>query len=150
MAKIVTSQLQYKNYAVDKISVESNPAFKQSPSNSIDNLDIDFNVLTKGKEQSFLIELILNINKSTKAFTNSRYRISLKLLSIFEFSANTPRSEIDKLLVPNGLAMSYSTSRGIIGELTGNSINGKYVLPTVNFIELIKNKSRKTTTKLRK
>ena len=147
MTNVVTSHMQYKNYAVDKIMVEPNTSDVQLPDDHSDDLFIDFNVLKQENEKSFLIELFIDVNKSAKAFKGSRYRIFLKLLSVFDFSLDTPREEITKLLIPNGLAMAYSTSRGIIGELTANSINGKYILPSVNFMELIKNKSRKLKNK---
>lgn len=146
MTNVVPSQMQYKNYAVAKIIVESNTNSIQSP-DKIDELIIDFNVLKEEGQQSFLIELFIDVNKTAKAFKGSRYKIFLKLLSVFEFSSNTSKEEIHKLLVPNGLAMAYSTSRGIIGELTANSINGKYILPSVNFMELIKRKARKSSNK---
>lgn len=147
MTNVVPSQMQYKNYAVDKIYVESNTLDVQLPDDIGDDLVIDFNVLRQANEKSFMIELFIDVNKSAKAFKTSRYRISLKLLSVFDFSPATPEGEITKLIVPNGLAMAYSTSRGIIGELTANSINGKYVLPSVNFMELIKRKSRTSKSK---
>ena len=149
MTNVVTSHMQYKNYAVDKIMVESNTQDIQSTGDESDELVIDFNVLKQENEKSFLIELFIDVNKSVKAFKGSRYRIFLKLLSVFDFSKDTSREEITKLLIPNGLAMAYSTSRGIIGELTANSINGKYILPSVNFMELIKKKSRKLKDKKR-
>lgn len=147
MTKTITSHMQYKNYAVENISVESNLVSNKSQKNHVDELDIDFNILKEDNDQSFLIVLFINVNKSAKSFEFSSYRISLKLLSVFTFSPDTAKEEIHKLLAPNGLAMSYSTSRGIIGELTANSVNGKYILPSVNFIELIKKKSRKNTKK---
>ena len=147
MTNVVTSHMQYKNYAVDKIMVESNTQDIQSSDDGSDELVIDFNVLKQENEKSFLIELFIDVNKSAKAFKSSRYRIFLKLLSVFDFFRDTTREEITKLLIPNGLAMAYSTSRGIIGELTANSINGKYILPSVNFMELIKKKSHKLKDK---
>jgi len=147
MTNVVTSHMQYKNYAVDKIMVESNASDIQLADDHSDDLVIDFNVLKQENEKSFLIELFIDVNKSAKAFKSSRYRIFLKLLSVFDFFRDTTREEITKLLIPNGLAMAYSTSRGIIGELTANSINGKYILPSVNFVELIKKKSHKLKDK---
>lgn len=147
MTNVVTSHMQYRNYAVDKIYVESNTLNVQLPDDHSDDLLIDFNVFKQENEKSFLIELLIDVNKSVKAFKTSRYRISLKLLSVFDFSPEISEEEITKLLAPNGLAMAYSTSRGIIGELTANSINGKYVLPSVNFMELIKRKASTSKSK---
>jgi hypothetical protein len=38
--------------------------------------------------------------------------------------------------------MAYALARGIVGQATGTSLHCKFLLPTVNFIELLKAKSK--------
>jgi preprotein translocase subunit SecB len=62
----------------------------------------------------------------------------MTVVSYLEFDKTFPEENKKKLLLPNGLAMTYSLARGIISEMTSQSLNGRYLLPTINFIEVIK------------
>ena len=73
--------------------------------------------------------------------------MKIKLQTILEFAENYPDDQINELLGPNGLAMAYSIARGIVGQATGTSLHGKFILPTVNFIELLKAKAQQSQAK---
>jgi hypothetical protein len=46
------------------------------------------------------------------------------------------------MIAPNGLAILYGFARGTVTHMTGCSRFGKIVLPSVNFIELIRRKGQ--------
>jgi len=46
------------------------------------------------------------------------------------------------MIAPNGLAILYGIARGTVTHMTGCSRFGKIVLPSVNFIELIRRKGQ--------
>ena len=55
-----------------------------------------------------------------------------------ELDSSYPESDFSRLLIPNGLAMTYSIARGIVGQATCTSLHDKSILPLINFVELMK------------
>ena len=149
------SQMQLRDYALLLLNVEANPKFNpEKNQHSESSMGINFNFFKKEKEdeKAFRIELDVVVNTDEKIFRNSPYRIRIKLQSFIEFDKNIEEKNIAPLLMQNGLAMTYSIARGIVGQATGTSLHNKFLLPTVNFVELIKNKieNEKKKKKLKK
>ncbi len=148
----VMAQLQLRDYFLLLLNVEANPNFTPEagkPASS--NMGINFKFFRKENESKFKIELDVIVNPKDEHFRKSEYRIHIKMESFLEFDSLFPEKEIPNLLVPNGLAMTYSIARGIVGQATGTSLHGKFLLPSVNFIELIKEKfNSEQRKKLRK
>jgi preprotein translocase subunit SecB len=133
------------------LNVEANPMFVRKEGEPIpSNMGVNFNFFRKGKEAKFKIVLDVVVNSNDSDFKKSEYRIRIKMESYLEFDSSVSEKDISSLLVPNGLAMTYSIARGIVGQATGTSLHGKFLLPAVNFIELIKQnieaKKKKTKT----
>jgi preprotein translocase subunit SecB len=128
--------------------LEGNPAFRILKTNEgSDVISVDYAIGKDPDSLSFLIKLSLVINKKKTDFEKGRYKIELELLSIFDFPKNTSKEEVQKLLEPNGLAMSYSTARGIVGDVTASAMNGRYILPSINFVKVIEAKHKKKNNK---
>jgi preprotein translocase subunit SecB len=47
----------------------------------------------------------------------------------------------------NGLSILYGVARGVVAQATANCPHGKFILPSVNFIELMKSKAKESRTK---
>ena len=141
MSNNVIAQLQLRDYFLLLLNVEANPAFVRKEGEPIpSNMGVNFNFFRKGKEAKFKIELDVVVNPNDEDFKKSEYRIRIKMESYLEFDFSVSEKDISSLLIPNGLAMTYSIARGIVGQATGTSLHGKFLLPAVNFIELIKQK----------
>lgn len=133
--------MQLRDYHLLYLQVEVNPNFKQDEtSKAPSKFGVNFNFSRQKELPIFKVELDVAVNLEEKDFANGPYRIRIKLQSFIEFDPSFPESEIPKLLPPNALAMTYSIARGIVGQATGTSLHNKFLLPTVNFIELIKDK----------
>jgi len=50
----------------------------------------------------------------------------------------------------NGLVILYGTARGIVAQATANCLHGKFILPSVNFVELVKKKAQSARKPQRK
>ncbi|NOY64146.1 MAG: hypothetical protein GXO97_01905, partial [Nitrospirae bacterium] len=66
----------------------------------------------------------------------------LKLNGFFSFPEGTEEETIKKMIGLNGLVILYGTARGIVAQATANCLHGKFILPSVNFIELVKKKAQ--------
>jgi preprotein translocase subunit SecB len=135
------AQLQLRDYSLLLLTVEANPDFIYDQGKPIPSkFGVNFDFYKKNNEHNFKIILDVMVNLNDGDFKKSEYRIRVKLESYFEFDKTIAEHDIPKLIIPNGLAMTYSTARGIVGQATGTAMHGKYLLPSVNFIELIKEK----------
>lgn len=137
------AQVQLRDYFVDYIETEVNPAFDEASENYEGSIAVDFDFKRSDDEKHFMVLMRIAANNDEASFKASPYRAVIRLRAFFEFEENFPEKEIPNLLGPNGLAMTYSVARGIVGQITGNGQHGKLVLPSVNFIELLKEKSKK-------
>jgi preprotein translocase subunit SecB len=145
------SPLQLRDYSLTLLHVEANPSFKEGPDQEYEaQLGVDFDFRKQKDAPVFRVDLDIALNASEKAFKSSPYRIQIRLEAFFEFDPGYPESDIPQLLAPNGLAMTYSIARGIVGQATGTSLHGKFVLPTVNFVELLKEKAKQSSKRGKK
>jgi preprotein translocase subunit SecB len=133
--------LQLRDYSLIVLHIEANPDF-QSAKNEIsrNNLGVNFGFKRKEGTKTFRVDLEVVVNLPNEMFLKAPYRIRIALQSIVEFEGDFPEDQIPRLLGPNGLAITYAIARGIVGQATGTSIHGKFILPTVNFVELMKEK----------
>jgi preprotein translocase subunit SecB len=128
--------LQLRNYSIEELSLTANKAYqfrKVSPEPSV-NMDFEYIPLqSENGYQEFSIRLILDVNKSASDFAAGQYKIHFSIRTFFQLSMDADESDrYEKILIPNGLAMSYSIARGIVGQLTGMGESGAFILPTVN------------------
>ena len=144
------SQMQLKDFVVQLLHVEANPKFVLQKGNYLeDKLDFSFDMMERKDPKLYRINLDLSINGKDEDFANRAYRIHVVVYVIYGFDLKMPKEDIDKLLGPNGLAMAYSIARGVLANATGSSLHGKYILPTVNFVELLKEKASQQGKKVK-
>src|SRR3989304_7543229 len=142
------SQLQLRDYSLVSLHVDANPNFEEPKDGvSKEQLGVDFDFGKQEKALVYKIDLRVQCNFPQSAFYRNKYRIKIHLQSFFEFDPSFPEQDVPKMLIPNGLAMSYSIARGIVAQATGTSLHGKFVLPTVNFVEIFKEKVAKLKKK---
>jgi preprotein translocase subunit SecB len=143
--KIATpiSPLQLRDYSLLYLHIETNADFHSGEGNVLQNgLGVNFDFKRQEGTKTFRVDLDVVVNYPNEMFLRTPYRIRITLQSIVEFEGDYPEEQIPRLLGPNGLAMTYAIARGIVGQATGASPHGKFILPTVNFVELIKEKSQ--------
>ncbi len=136
------SPMQLKDFVVQLLHVEANPKFAPQKRDHLeDKLECSFGMMERKDPRLYRINLDVSINGKDEDFAKRAYRIHVVVYAIYEFDLKMPKEDIDKLLGPNGLAMAYSIARGVVANATGTSLHGKYILPTVNFVELLKEKA---------
>jgi preprotein translocase subunit SecB len=141
--------LNLDEYFVDEIHVRVNTAYRQ-PDQEIERkseIGSSITIKRKGTKPEFMIAMNLEINKPKEAFAVSAYYISLNIIGYFSFVEGTDEETVKKMIVLNGPVILYGVARGVVGQATGNCRFGKFVLPTLNFLEIMKKDAEKKQIK---
>ena len=133
--------LDIDDFFVEELAVKANPEYPKEASGD-NKVSISFDIKRKGKEPLFMISMSIDVNKSKKAFLTAPYQLHLKLNGFFSFPEGTEEETIKKMIGLNGLVILYGTARGIVAQATANCLHGKFILPSVNFVELVKKKAQ--------
>ena len=131
--------LDINDYIVEELTIRGNDAFQKAAKVQEGQIDISFNVKRKGKEPLFMISMAIELNKSKQVFASNAYYVYLKINGFFSFPKDTPEETMQKMIGLNGTVMLFGVARGVVAQATANGAHGKFVLPAVNFVELIKN-----------
>ncbi|GBD99038.1 protein-export protein SecB [bacterium BMS3Abin07] len=132
--------LDIDEYFVEELTVKSNPQYVKEASEG-GEVGISFDIKRKGKEPLFMISMSIKINKSKETFSLVPYRLSLKINGFFSFPEGTDEETIKKMIGLNGLVILYGIARGVVAQATANCLHGKFILPSMNFVELVKKKA---------
>lgn len=135
------AQLNINDYVVEELTVKGNDVYQKPAKEQQVQIDIAFNIKRKGKEPLFMIAMTIELNKSKQAFATNAYYVYLKINGFFGFPKDTPEEMIQKMIGLNGVVMLFGVARGVVAQATANGAHGKFVLPAVNFVELIKKSS---------
>jgi preprotein translocase subunit SecB len=133
------AQLNIDDYVVEELTIRGNPAYQKTAKEREAQIDITFSVKRKGKNPLYLITMAIELNKSKKAFTDNAYYVYLKINGFFSFPKGVSEETMQKMIGLNGVVMLFGIARGMVAQATANGAHGKFVLPAVNFVELIKN-----------
>lgn len=135
----MNSQLQLKRISLLELNLKANPDY--SPDNHAEPTDeTEFNFIINPAERDSErrgVLLIVSINKRKAAFKKRRYSGSFSAFAEFEFHDVEDLAGAGHRFLPNMLAMTYSTLRGLVASSTGMGIYGTWFLPTINFVEVV-------------
>lgn len=140
----MSALLNIDQYFLENIHVRTNPAYKESDQGLEAAIKASVEVRRRGPEPDFMISMSIEVNKEKKVFMTSPYYILIRIVGYFSFVENTDETMIKKMIGLNGPAVLYGVARGVVAQVTANCRFGKFILPTVNFVELTK---RKTSVK---
>lgn len=135
------SLLNIDDFVVEDFSITTNPDYTRPEKEESDDIGISFDIKRKGNEPFFMLTLQIDLNKSKKAYTCVPYRIALKMSGFFSFAEGTEEEAMNKMIGLNGLSILYGIARGTVAQFTATCSHGKFVLPSMNFVELLKKKA---------
>jgi len=134
--------LNIDDFVIDAFAIRSNPEYTKTEPEESGDIGISFDIKRKGEEPLFMISLLIDMNTSKKAFSCAPYQLSMKISGFFSFVEGTDEETINKMIGLNGLSILYGLMRGTVAQFTANCPHGKLVLPSVNFVELLKKKAQ--------
>jgi preprotein translocase subunit SecB len=131
--------LDIRQYEVETFAFYSHPDFDPQRG-SAGALDVDFDVTQHADaEREFRIEMRIRLaEKGYTADENAPYSITLDIVGYLSFAEGTSEDLMFRMIHANGASILYGIARGFVGQATGAAKYGQFVLPAVNFIELMK------------
>ena len=140
--------LDIEQFFVHEIIVKENPKYKPKKIQEGET-NVAFNIKRKGSERLFRIYMTVQVGKLKKVTITNPYHISLKLTGYFRFLEDTDEETISKMISLNGSSILYGVARGVVAQATANCMYGKFILPAINFVELLRKELAKKNTKKR-
>ena len=139
------SQLNITDYSISNVIVQCNDQFEQGEhERSSGKIRVDFDIKRNDENPlEFLVGLLIEMNKDEIDYQQAEYRIILSIKGFFSFADGTEEVTINRMIAPSGLSILYGVARGVVSNITGSCRNGKFVLPSLNFVEIIKDKLKK-------
>lgn len=133
--------LDFNEYFVDEVSVRSIPGFSRKDVQEF-QLSFNFDIKQQAEKPLFMICMQIGSPPEEKA-EDSRYpyAFDMKITGYFSFAPETDKETMHRMIGPNGLSMLYGVARGLMAQITANGRHGKFLLPSVNFIEILKERA---------
>lgn len=147
MMETKKASLQQKDFAILETNFHINE-FSQESVNGAEvmeswNVDIDFDIDYSDTDDFHKIKVVMVINKENLP----GYYIKTVGMGLFIFGesseASTDPKELQKMLFFSGVSICISSIRAYIANITSYSILGKYTIPTIDMLELLKSKIEK-------
>ncbi len=129
--KATLSHLQVKEVVIKKCRIEEN--LTGIPKSHL-NLDFDLGITEDGLH---VISLKLNYNKNTK---KPVLKVDVEADFFFEIDPELPEERRARLLIYNGLSISYSFIRGLVFQKCCMLPPTMRILPTINLLPIIERK----------
>lgn len=131
-------QLDIERYHVDSFALTAHDDYDHSRESAGD-LTVDFDIAER-VDDALSYRLAMNIRVAEAGYmseTNAPYTIAMRIVGYFLFAEGTPDETKARMLNLNGASILYGVARGFVGQATGASTHGQFVLPAVNFVQLL-------------
>src|SRR4051812_44740071 len=131
-------------YHVEELVFRAHSDYKPDQQSS-GPIDVEFQV-QKDEVTPRVYRIDMRIQLAAGGYTaeeNTPYAVDLKMVGYLTFAAATSQDVMNRMIFINGPAILFGIARGIVGQATGASKHGQFVLPTVNFVEMEKERTRK-------
>ena len=122
--------LQFEGYQIEKIIYEKN--IETSDEN---NINVEVSTGLNSERDKGKVELSINVLES-----NENRKLEISLVGFFTFS-NVDDDKKTEILAINGTAILYPYIRSVSSMVTSQDSSPAIILPTVNTINFLKNKS---------
>jgi len=131
--------LDIRRYHVDSFAFVAHDAYDTDrPSAGV--FDVDFDVQENAEdENTYRISMAIKVAEGGyTAEENAPYSVSMDIVGYFLFALDTAEQTKARMIHLNGASILYVIARGFVGQATGAAKNGQYVLPSVNFLEMLR------------
>lgn len=113
-------------------------------------LHVDMDVQrAEDSPRDYRILMTIKLNEDGySADANPPYAISLRIAGYFTFREDAEDTDQERMIRLNGSSILYGVARGLVGQASGASRHGQFVLPTFNFVAYWKAKADKAAAEL--
>jgi len=140
----IQAPLNFHDYFVSELAVKSNPVFDPKLREQ-DEIPLSVKLSVKDKKndpKQFLLQLEYALGKTKNNLAGCPYYISIHISGFFQIVNDFEENKIFELKHLNAPAILYGTARGIIAQNTASAQHGKFILPPINFVEILKQKKQ--------
>ena len=144
------SPLQLKAYRLQKLVIEFNDQWLSTEDSEPDSpdayrLEADFD-LYEGREPDTYLTMLLIECRPKAADTPRRFNeVSIITWGIFSLDPNTDEDLKNRLIPYNCLAILHGIARGVLTSATGACGGGPFLLPVLNYVEMVERKMQEQT-----
>jgi len=135
--------LELHNYWIEELVVQANPKYQKEIDTPTRLPEIDFDIVQAPRTLKFMVCMKISLNLDDEAFATSPYRIVVTITGHYSFQKHTKKQTVQKMIAPNGLAILFGIARATIAQATACGRHGKYILPTIDLISVIRSKMEK-------
>ncbi len=145
--RTMLAHLQLKDYWIDELVFRDGggPGPETSESSSLPVPRVEFGV-SQGDEEDgenfYLVHLRVSAGKA-KALKGLPYEFRIGVYGAFTVAPGLSEDERYRLVHLNGPAMLCGVARGAIATVTASGRNGKYILPSINVLAVLKRQERR-------
>ena len=133
------AQLRLENFVVDKLTFNTALGNDKASKGLI---DVDFQVKAHAEDNNkYLLMMQVDLNKG-KAFKKSGgYQIHMQILGWFKFTDELNEDAKTRMLFANAASILFGVARTIVAQLTGTLGQSRFILPSVNLLEIAKRRA---------
>jgi len=136
----VLTPLDTKVILVERLLVEAGGR----PDAPEDSFDIDVKPSIAKNRDGWAFRISLALKMKARIAAQARFRkVEITTVGYFELPADTPEETVHQLVPLNCFAILHGFARGIVAQVTGVNPGGPFLLPTINFVELMKREAAK-------
>lgn len=134
--------LQLDRYLVDDLVFKCNKFAITKEDKPLDQtIGVDFDVRENTQDKNrFLLEMKVDLNEGQAFKTFQSHQIHLHLFGWFRFTADFDDPTKARMLATNASSILYGVARSIVANLTGSLGAERYILPSINLMEIAKAK----------
>lgn len=99
---------------------------------------VTLDILRVKDELKFLMPFRVRMNTSKSDFRRFGYSLDLKLLGFFSFEAGFDEHQAGHMIHASGPPILYGVARGIAAQALALTVAGKMLLPSINFVEIMR------------
>jgi len=139
-----TSPLQLERYRLEKLVIDFSDEWLQAENTEPDDptayeVRTDFDVY-RSEDEMFLVRLSVESRPESDSPTPRFNEVSVVVWGMFSLTAGTEEETKQQLIPYNCVAILHGLARGVITSATGACVAGPFLLPTINYLEVIKQK----------
>ena len=105
--------------------------------------EVSVDILQAADELRFMIPMTIRLNRQKSDRARFGYSLDLRVLGFFSFLAGTDAHHVAHLIRLNAPAILYGVARGIAAQALALTPAGRVFLPSVNFVEIMKQREKR-------
>lgn len=108
------------------------------------NLGLEFDIDFELDDTSNLAKVVLSCNVNRDDFSQKPFMMEVSMEGLFNYEVSEDKEQVKRMLKTNSIAILFPYLRALISTMSVNFGIPTIVIPTINIIELLKEKESQT------